>query len=223
MKLKFLHRADNDTLILFFNGWGMSDELVGNLKYGRYDVVVASDYTAGVHLLPELCIAYKRIHLVAWSLGVWAAASAFEYTDIPLQSALAINGTLRPISADFGIAPAIFAGTIANWPIENARERFQLRMVGNREHLPEIMAHTKRSYQEQQLELEALSNRIQGTPEPANLFTRAVISSHDRIFPTSAQLAFWSQTQTSVCGIEGPHYPFIGLSSWAEVLRLGEH
>ncbi len=223
MKMLFLNRtAGHRELILFFNGWSMDENLVRNLKPGRFDVLSLHDYTSTFHLLPELTAPYKKVHLVAWSLGVWAAAEALEYAGVELASALAINGTLRPIDAKYGIAPEIFNGTVANWPEAAARSRFLARVAGGRMELTEV-AMNLRLPDDQQQELAALGYRITHKPTPPNPFERAVIGSRDKIFPPATQLAFWATTPTTVAALDTPHYAFRGLSGWNEVLQLGMH
>ena len=111
---------------------------------------------------------YAEIDLTAWSLGVWAAAAVFGHSGIHFGSALALNGTLHPVHPEFGIAPEIFDGTIANWLIPAARERFLRRMAGTgaaAQRLPE----TGRSPEDQQAELAAIRKMASDRPVPRNI------------------------------------------------------
>ena len=130
MKTVFLHQGGAE-LLIFFNGWSRDESDVSGLT-APFAVLEVHDYTDlnAAELLDRIR-PYSRLHLAAWSLGVWAAASVFENTDVRFESTLALNGTLYPAHPEFGIAPDIFDGTISNWPEPVARERFLRRMAGS--------------------------------------------------------------------------------------------
>jgi len=222
VKTTFLKRTGGDTLLIFFNGWSRDAQSVTHLRAGDSDVLEVSDYTSLDSPLPEEIRPYSRIHLAAWSLGVWAAAQVFGNTSVRLESALALNGTLRPIDAAFGIAPEIFAGTLANWNEESARNRFLRRMAGSATELAALPV-PQRSVESQKNELSALQNAITALPEPSNIYTTAVIGSRDKIIPSSAQKAFWKSAHTPYVERDLPHYPFAGLSNSTEVISLGKN
>jgi pimeloyl-[acyl-carrier protein] methyl ester esterase len=217
MTSAYLHKAGNKELILFFNGWGMDHHRFDSWPCGSHDLLAVHDYT---HLesLPDLS-AYQQVHLVAWSLGVWAAAQVLQGTSLParLSSALAINGTLTPIHPQEGIAPEIFAGTIGNWSDDRAREKFGIRVSGTTE------SFSRRSTESQVEELVALHRILSTTPPPTNIFTHALIGSRDRIFPPPALRSFWSK-HPSVRMLEKPflHDPFVNLKTWEEVLAFAK-
>lgn len=221
MKTTFLHQTGEDRLLVFFNGWSRDAHSAPRLDAGGFDVLEVSDYTTPDSDLKEKLRPYSRIHLAAWSLGVWAAARAFRELPVRLESALAINGTLRPVDAAFGIAPDIFAGTIENWDDESARSRFLRRMAGSAAELTALPV-PDRTPESQKNELAALQEAILAESSLPALFTRAVIGSRDRIFPASAQKAFWEAEGVPFAELDLPHYPFAGLSAWPEVTDLGK-
>ena len=222
MQLTCLHRAGGDAAIVFFNGWSRDAPDVAGLSADGFDVWEVHDYTSLDCDLSEVVAASSRRILVAWSLGVWAAAKFLMESGIRFDDAVAINGTLRPIDAECGIAPGIFRGTIEHWGEERARERFLLRMAGGRAEfarLPEV----RRSPESQQAELAALEQMIVSAPAVVSPFRRAVIGAADRIFPAAAQRNFWRTTGTEIAELPLPHYPFSGLSGWREVTELGRN
>ncbi len=222
MKTTFLHKTGADRLLVFFNGWSRDAQSAPRLDAGGFDVLEVSDYTTLDGDVWEKVRPYSRIHLAAWSLGVWAAARVFHDLPVRLESALAINGTLRPIDAAFGIAPDIFAGTITHWDDEAARARFLRRMAGSAAEL-EALPVPDRTPENQKNELAALQEAVAALPQPPNLYTRAVIGSRDRIFPAPAQKAFWEAERIPFAERDLPHYPFAGLSAWPEVIDLGKN
>lgn len=156
----FLNKKEHDDLILFFNGWGMDHTRFAGWPCGTYDVLEVHDF-AQPSALPEIS-GYVRIHLVAWSLGVWVAAKCLEEIteSHPFCTRLAMNGTLNPIDAQDGIPPEIFDGTIENWEDVRAREKFGLRVSGTTEAL------TQRSPENQHAELLAMHQLIKASPQP---------------------------------------------------------
>ena len=190
MKCDFLARGrDPDRLLMVFHGWSRSaGDLADWAENAPGDVLVFSDYAE----LPETCPAalaeYREFRVLAWSLGVWAAGCCCgKLWKVRPAEALAVNGTLEPLSADYGIAPAIFFGTAEHWLNPAARRKFNHRMGGPAGGIPE----SDRAPENQQKELFALAEAIARFGTPENIFTRAVVGGRDRIFPAAAQLAAW--------------------------------
>ncbi len=223
MKIRFLQHRGGPGLRLFFHGWSMDCHTVEMLDPAGEDLLVVWDYTGldPAELAQELAV-YSSIRLAAWSLGVWAAARVLGELGLRPAEAVAINGTLRPIHEEYGIAPELFRGTIENWPEERARERFLLRMCGSRSGL-DALTRPERTPASQQSELAALERAITTSAEPVDFYTRAVIGSGDRIFPAAAQRKFWAQTDTPIAELDLPHCPFAGLTAFEEVFDLGRH
>lgn len=219
MTVRLLHRAENGKLLLFFNGWSMDDTLFEGWENPGFNVMTVHDYTAP-EALPDLS-PYTELHLAAWSLGVFAAAKLLAGRDIDFAGSTAFNGTLRPVDADFGIAPEIFLGTAEHWGEERARSRFYQRVAGGRAEL-ETFPLPCRTPASQQEELFALERSARESIPP-NCFRLAVVGERDRIFPPEAQKAFWESAHTPVLSLDLPHYPFAAFHSFREVTDLGEH
>ncbi|WP_295810964.1 pimeloyl-ACP methyl esterase BioG family protein [uncultured Victivallis sp.] len=221
MKQSFLYRGESSELLLFFNGWSMDERAVAHLASGGLDVLALWDYTEPDTAFFAELSRYRKIHLAAWSLGVFTAAKLLAGHAIEFASATAFNGTLRPVDAAFGIAPEIFRGTAEHWGEERARSRFFQRVAGGRAEL-EAFPLPCRTPEEQQRELFALEQAAQGAL-PVNCFRLAVVGTRDRIFPPEAQTAFWQSVQTPILSLDLPHYPFAEFHSFREVTDLGEH
>ena len=101
MRTEWLLRTAQRRVVVFFNGWGMDHAIARYLLahtpegFG-YDLLSCYDYgdpRLADDTLAELGQYDERV-VVAWSLGVWAAArSGIEKVD----RSLAINGTLTPL------------------------------------------------------------------------------------------------------------------------------
>ena len=226
MKTTFLHQRGHERLLIFFNGWGMDNALFQHWRADACDVLCAWDYR---ELTPLPAVAgYRDIRLVAWSLGVWAAA----VTPMPpLQHATAVNGTLQPIDQHSGIRADVFQGTIDNWLDDQARERFRQRVAGTAAASatpPATVAATAASPfppgrlpLDQRDELLALQQNITSLPVPATIYDCALIGGRDRIFPPSAQRRFWLTTAVRILEWpDAPHYPFAAIQSWEELWHL---
>lgn len=210
------HRPQNDRLLLFFTGWGMDELVSAHLDDAGWDIWTIYDYSSPV-VLPPIPAHYGDIRLIAWSLGVWAAAEASA--GLPsLTDAVAINGTLHPLDEQFGIAPAIFQGTIEHWLQPRARERFWQRLSGT---TTAEFPHPRRMPDDQQRELQAIATRYLRSPQVRNPFRRAIISENDRIFSAVAQRRAWQHDGIAeVLSLPGAHAPFAGMSSWNHLLHL---
>lgn len=217
MQFNWLNKQNNETIILFFNGWGMDAGCVTALACTGFDLLEIHDYST-IASLPELS-AYKQTILVAWSLGVFVAAQC----RIPADLAIAINGTLRPLDEHYGIQPAIFQGTINSWD-ERGRNKFNRRMCGDRDTLAHFNAVPPcRSIEATQQELMIIAASVQVNPVPDNVFDKAIVGLKDRIMPSPAQMAFWQQTTTDIINVNGPHYLFNRWSSWKDLIDFVSH
>ena len=188
MKYKWLNKENNNKLIIFFNGWGMDESIVKHLEFGCYDVIMFYDYN-DLNIDLNIISGYDTKYLTAWSMGVMIASKF----NIEYASKTAINGTLKPIDDKYGILPKIYDLTIKRLDVN----KFMKQMFEQGENIPEI----NRNYENQRKELEAIKTYS------ANLdfkYNKVIISSNDKIIPTSAQVRFWNITPN----IEAGHCPF---------------
>lgn len=199
MKCKWLNKQNNEKLILFFNGWGMDENVVNHLEFEDYDVVMFYDYN---NLETDFILEdYKEKYLVAWSMGVMIATNF----DFGVNSSTAVNGTLRPIDAEFGIHPKIYDLTIRGFN-EKGREKF----IKNMFETP-VDISISRTLENQKSELEALKMY---SADESFKYSRIIISDNDKIIPTKSQCAFWNREPN----IKSGHCPFNLFSKWSELL-----
>ncbi len=204
---------NSSSLLLFFSGWSASPELFTSLEANEdSDVTICYDYR-DLSFKEDLSH-YREIHLVAWSMGVRMAELAlggrYKFT-----SATAINGTPRPIDDKYGIPTNIFLGTL-NGLTPETLQRFNRRMCGTREILGMYQSASARAFDEVRDELRAIHNHCLQTSDEAIPWTRAIIGTGDRIFPSSNQLAYW-EGRCPVLEIDSPHYPFYQWTRWKEL------
>ncbi len=218
MKTRWLRQAGAPELLIFFHGWSMDETTVAHLAPEDLDVLLIWDYSDW-EAVPDwrgLGESYASVRVLAWSLGVWAAARCLGNGPAFWREAVALNGSLWPVDASCGIAPEIFAGTAEHWLEEGARRNFYRRCRGG-----SGGTIPGRDPLEQQRELRFLGEAVRREPV-RNVFDRAVIGMRDRIFGAAALRAAWARTpETRVTELELPHDPLGGCRTWREVVELG--
>ncbi|MGR3807816.1 DUF452 family protein [Pasteurella testudinis] len=216
MKTELIAGAGNCRLILYFAGWGTSPDLVRRWDIpDDYDLLLCWDYRT---LQFEFDLSrYQQLHLVAWSMGVWAAEQCLP-ANISLQSSVAINGTPGLIDDQFGIPSAVFSGTLHNFD-DSTRAKFDRRMCGSREVLRQYQAGTLRANDEIKAELSAVYQALATAKAPHIRWQKAIVGSQDRIFPSANQLAYWQRQGCRIEQIDAPHFCFAHFDNWIDICR----
>ena len=224
MKYKWLNGRENKKIILFFNGWGMDEDVVKHLDVEDYDVLMFYDYNnLDTDFDFELLDIYEEKNLIAWSMGVMVGSMSKLDSNCFSQT-VAINGTLRPIDEEFGIHPKIYDLTIKGFN-EKGRDRFIKSMFDTQTSFPNPLFQGvgKRSLCDQHSELVALKEICVSTPPTNSLpqgagehsfYNKVLISDNDKIIPTKSQVAFWEIEPN----IKGGHCPLFQFSKWSELL-----
>lgn len=221
MKKEWIQRSGGNRAIVFFNGWGMDGSLFSCASApAGWDVVMFHDY----HRVAEPCgleglrDTYQRLVLVAWSMGVWAAACAQSTERVEFDRSVAINGTCRPIDDRYGIPRAAYRATAARFS-ERARDVFYRRMCGDGEFLRRFEACLPQcALDDQRSELLAIRTQFGAAGEPAPyVFDRAFVGTGDAIVPGENQQRFW-KPRAAVRTLDMPHFPFFHLT-WAEIVN----
>lgn len=216
--------AKSSSLLVIFNGWGMDEyPLLPFLKADcRSDCLILSahhqDYS---ELVTDRLKEYERIDLIAFSLGVSVAHSVLaqnQYFCARKGLAIAVNGSLDPISSLNGIDPQVFATMLGELSAKSVLE-FQKKMCRKEygvyeEHSPQ------RSFQSQKDELAYLFQNIRAVKEENSFFDLAIISKADMIIPAKAQSRYWQHTVQYK--IAAPHFPFSQLQSIWNIIEIAK-
>lgn len=220
--MKLIKHISNNSprLLLFFAGWSAAPALFERLQAEEgMDVIICYDYREMA--FREDLSRYREIHLIAWSMGVRMAELALG-GKWDLASATAINGTPRPIDDACGIPVDIFRGTLENLDAEGLR-RFNRRMCGSRDLLARYEETPPRTIEDVRQELQCIYDICHVSPKPdatvqptAIPWTRAIISTGDRIFPPANQRNYWNG-RCPITEIDSPHYPFHLWKQWNEL------
>lgn len=204
MEYKWLNKNNNKKIIIFFNGWGMDENVIKHLDVEDFDLLMFYDYNSlDTNFDFQNLNQYNDRFLVSWSMGVMCAT----LFPINVTKSVAINGTLYPIDEKYGINPKIYDLTIKGFN-EKGRERFIKTMFyPTLENLPDI----NRDLENQKSELSALKNYKSNEDFEYN---KVLISNNDKIIPTKNQSEFWKQEANLNAG----HCPFYLFKKWSELL-----
>ncbi|MDH3001445.1 hypothetical protein A1D23_12930 [Chelonobacter oris] len=216
MQTEWISTAENNRhLIVYFAGWGTSPDLVKNWQIPPgHDVLLVWDYRT-LDLNFDFS-RYSQRHLVAWSMGVWAAEQSVA--DLAFATAVAINGTPHLSDDELGIPTAIFQGTLADFnPL--TRSKFERRMCGNRDFLQQYQAVSLRSTEEIATELNAVNAHLPLSKPPVIAWRKAIIGEQDQIFPSANQQRYWQQTDCQIEQLTAPHFLFPLLNGWDRLCR----
>ncbi|MGB8490106.1 MAG: pimeloyl-ACP methyl esterase BioG family protein [Bacteroidales bacterium] len=221
MKTYIRRREKNDTLIVFYAGWGADEHVFTPLCNDEFDFILFYNYSADEALVLPETKTYRSITLIGWSLGVWAAEYLSPKTGIVPDYSIAVNGTPVPADDHFGIPLNVFEGTLNNITGHNM-EKFYLRMFGDKTtYLRNIDKIPHRSIRSLHDELRWLYNRIMEQTEPGFRWDAAVMSETDRVFPAGNMQDYWKRK----AGIKHivlplPHFPFHEWQSFTDFVNF---
>lgn len=224
MQFQWLNRENNPDCILFMAGWGMGPEPFQDMAAGPVDMVMVYDYRSledcDLHsLLPQN--SKCRIHLLAWSMGVWVAGRLLQdlssLSTSTFSSTTAIGGTCRPIDDRYGIPCQLFDDMIHDFS-PGVLNDFYSAMFDSADQADQFLNHPpNRPEEELKKELISLRAACRVMPEVPDIFQRRIVTSRDRIFPARNQIRSWGRDNCE--SITLPHFPFYQWSSWAELLE----
>ncbi len=219
MDIDWLHRNNNELLILFCNGWGMDSRPFLPLPSLQYDVLVCSNYM-DITVVPDierLKRNYTGIILIGWSMGVAYGQQLYFEKSSCFTKKIAVNGTLCPVNDSYGIPPGIFESTLDNMN-EKTLLRFYKRMCRSREVYSDFLENRPvRNITSQTQELKTILGSTVCLGEEKSIYTDVIISDKDYIIPTNNQQQFW-QSSNAVT-IPASHFPFYLWKSWDDLVE----
>ena len=207
MNYKWLNRKNNKKVIVFFNGWGM-DENVINLNFLDYDFLMFYEYLdekIDKNLVFEL-EKYESSIIISWSMGV-IFSTLLKLNN--MEQRIAINGTVKVINNDFGINEKIFNNTLQNLNI-NTIDMFFKNMSIN-----DDFKKPKRNIKSQINELKFIGEFYKKNDFKGK-FNKVFIGKYDKIIPFKKQKNFWENESPVV--LEAGHYIFNLFKSWEEII-----
>lgn len=205
MKSEFISHTGSSRLLLIFAGWGMDSNVFAHIVRPGYDVMVIWDYT-DFYIDWSFTSDYDEVCILAWSMGVFAVNETTHAIDHKVTRRIAVNGTVHPVSDDFGIPESIFQATLDSLSEISVR-KFYRRMCAT----PQAYAHfgqhaPARSVDSLRSELESLRNRTFFGVGADVRWDLAIIGRDDRIFPRHNQRNAWSARQVPFLEVTDGHY-----------------
>ncbi|HOU02138.1 MAG TPA: DUF452 family protein [Bacteroidales bacterium] len=224
MKTYIRRREKNDQLVVLYAGWGCDENLFLPMLDEDRDFILFYNYSADEALVLPQMKSYRKIVLIGWSLGVWAAQYLLSKTGIDPDIRIAVNGTPIPADDKYGIPLRIFEGTLNNITEENMH-KFYFRMFGdkktnelNKEMVP------KRTLKSLHDELRWLYNRMMEQTDSGFRWDYALTSEIDRVFPYENVNNYWAKEKnTKHIILPVPHYFFNNWKSFAEFIDFVEN
>ncbi len=216
MQQHWLNQQHNRQCLLFFSGWGMQPQPFHALGSDSLDLCFFHDYREITPFSWEPFQEYEQLHLLAWSMGVWVAASLLAQHKDLFASCTALAGTLCPIDATKGIPPLAYQEMCDDFTHQTVTD-FYHRMFDQPEHHKKFLAASPH------IRLETLHDELLAFRESAqqpveNFYTRKIVTSRDRIFSAKNQMRAWGRKQCEL--INWPHFPFYHLTSWQDIFSI---
>jgi len=210
MESLWLNKKNNKNLIVFFNGWAMTETIVSHLEYGDNDILMFYDYRK-LDIENFNFSRYKNKFLVAWSMGVYITNLFYDKLK-DFNKKIAVNGTFFPIDNNYGIIEKIYNLTVNNFN-EASCKKFVRRMFINKELI------FNRTIQELKDELVSIKQYTTTSLQKTLQYNKVIISLKDKIIPTKNQINFWKDKDVIIENIDCGHYPFGIFNSWNEIIK----
>lgn len=224
---------NSDRLLVIYGGWTFRPEMLASYEAGNISVLMLYDYAYdhGEGVIPaeaeDIISAYDRVYVFAWSFGVACAEIFFpgKFRD-RIVSAIAVNGTCIPVDDTYGIPVRIFEGTLVALDARNLF-KFGLRMCGSKEIYEKYVSGITYDVEHLRKELYMLGSLScpgAGASADMEMWTAALISDCDRIFPPENMRKYWTEKESvRVSEMECGHFPFFLWNSYDEILKLIEN
>lgn len=193
MKQTYLRDGGNDRLLLLFSGWGGEPSLFDAPSDNGCDCMVCWDYSS-LDFDAAVLARYASVRLLAWSMGVWAAAQTFAGDESMLDMKIAVGGSETPIDDACGIPEAIFRGTLERFsPVTLAK--FRHRMCGTADGVKQFLARQpQRPPEDLRGELAAIAGMVASRPVRRLHWDKSIIGVRDKIFPPANLHRAWLGT-----------------------------
>ncbi|MDH3348567.1 MAG: DUF452 family protein [Desulfobulbaceae bacterium] len=193
--------------LLFLAGWGMDPIPFSDLAAPKSDLIFCYDYQEiDIGSLHNLSTQYEKIHLIAWSMGVWVGAHLFSKVPNFLASATAVNGTLSPIDERCGLSKTAYRAMLDNFS-STALNGFYDEMFSKQSERERFSDHCpRRSPRNIHRELEILYEQFLHHGPALDIYDRKIVGTQDRIFSARNQARAWGRGNCEILPVA--HFPF---------------
>lgn len=206
MTQEYIINKNRPKLLLFFAGWACDTTPFRHYRPQGMDYMVCYDYRTLNIDVATILRSYTEVHIVGWSMGVWAASHIAPYLSENIHTSIAINGTPFPIDEHKGIPPAIYQGTLEGLTGASLH-KFLRRMCADSTAFKAFLDMTpRRPLEDLRQELADIARQTNTLPIPQWKWQEAVVGSNDRIIPPTNQLNAWHEAGTPVRQTSDAHY-----------------
>lgn len=211
----WMHKTHSEELLICFSGWALNDQCFAHLEPGNKDVLVFWDY-GSQQTLPSI-ENYRSITVVGYSMGVLMASCYFTlFPSARIEKCVAINGTMQPVSSEFGMDPNPYHQTIAQMSATAFRE-FVFLVAGDAAQFRKIYRFTL-PYETSHMQSGLIYfQEIQDLKPVPLVWSQAILSKKDLVFPYERLLAFWTQQNIPVFSLDEGHFPFFNWQAWNDL------
>ena len=210
MRSARLRHNGTEKLLILALGWGQDAESWEHLPWPT-DRDVLALYRWDDPATPAIPTGYACYDLLAWSFGVWRAATI--PWPVRFHRATAVNGTLHPVDDGMGIPTAIFEGTLSGWKPGITAAKFWRRMD------PGAGGRPLRTDASLLRELRYFAGEFRRGRSCTLHYDLAVIGDRDRIFPPENQAAAWKESGVPAFRMDLPHDPGAKITELADLGR----
>ncbi|MDP0488214.1 MAG: DUF452 family protein [Fusobacterium sp. JB021] len=193
-------------IIVFFNGWGMNEEVLKELKNkSEYEILnISFPYKLDRNKLKG----YNNIIFIGWSFGVYYMCKFLnDNLDFDYQEVISINGTPE-IIGKYGIMEKVYNLTLKGMDEENL-EKFYINMDCK-------LRPKDKEIKDLIYELEYLKENY--IPQE-NKVSKAIIGLNDKIIKSKNQIKYYKSKSVEIKQIDGGHYIFPQLKSWEDIIK----
>lgn len=198
-------------LILFFNGWGMDESVVENIKSSKDIEIKIINFPYEVKDLESSI--YDEVIMVGWSFGCyyltkWVLENRKKIDFSKVKKIVAINGN-GEIIGKYGITPKIFEFTLSTLTPDSLIKFYQNMEIDERFTIPE------KEFEDIFEELEYFKNNYIPLE---NIFDEIIIGKRDKIVPAIRQKKYCEDKNIEYKELEIGHYPFDFIKSWSDLI-----
>ena len=220
METTWLHRTGQRDCLLFFSGWGMDPEPFRALPAEGFDLCMLFDYRTLEPISLEPFASYERLHLLAWSMGVWVAGHLLAAQAGAFTTSTALAGTLAPVDGQRGIPPASYQALVDAFDQQTLVGFYRSMFDDEVQQGRFLDSRPKRAIPELDQELRAFRQAFEQHGPGTDIFHQAIVTGRDRIYSARNQLRAWGKERSTVTA--WPHFPFYTCSGWRALLAPGD-
>lgn len=209
---KYLINNNSDSLLIFFTGWGCDEYEFEHLK-SNSDVLILYDY---MDLNFDFDFSkYKKVNLIAFSAGVFAA-SVFDF-DFKIDKKIAISGTPYLFDEYFGLSSDI-QEVLYNLTEENADDFTRNYLIKTDEEYKNFHI-SRRTLESCREEFDSLKRiYIDKKQDIKDIYDYAVGGEEDPIFNISAQKEFYGKRLNIIKNAR--HNIFSRINNYEQIFEL---